>query len=109
MLDTHPAHSLSDLRARMSWFEYLSRKEVQWTHKNDLLRFATLRADIERMGVRLREQDAAGVQSGHSHRLTRKERHAAICQLLSEGLSDREVARRLGISPTTVGAVRRQG
>lgn len=108
MLDTHPAYSLDDLRARMSWLEALSRKEAQWTHKNDLLRFATLRADIERLGVRLREQDAAGVQSGNSHRLTRTDRHAAIREFLSQGLSDREVARRLGISPTTVGAVRRQ-
>ncbi|CAO4174976.1 helix-turn-helix domain-containing protein [Methylorubrum extorquens] len=109
MLDTHPAYSLNDLRVRMAWLEYLSRKEVQWTHKNDLLRFATLRADIERMGVRLREQGAAGVQSGHSHRLSRVERRVAISELLSEGLSDREVARRLGISPTTVGAARRHG
>jgi DNA-binding NarL/FixJ family response regulator len=93
----------------MSWLESLSRKEAQWIHKNDLLRFATLRTDIERMGARLHEQNAANVQSGHPHRLTRSERHAVIRELLTDGLSDREVARRLGISPTTVGAVRRQG
>lgn len=109
MLDTHPAYSLNDLRARMSWLEFLSRKEVQWTHKNDLLRFATLRTDIERIGARPHEQDAANVQPGHPHRLSRTERYAAIRKLLPEGLSDREVGRRLGISPTTVGAVRRRG
>lgn len=48
------------------------------------------------------------VQSGHPRRPTRAERHAAIRALLVEGHTDREVARRLGISPTTVGAVRRQ-
>ncbi|CAO4173702.1 Homeodomain-like domain-containing protein [Methylorubrum populi] len=64
VLDTHPARSLNDLRARMSWLEFLSRKESSWTHEGDLIRLATLRADIERMGARLREQDASGVQNG---------------------------------------------
>lgn len=57
-LDTMPAHSLRDLRARMSWLEHLSKLQVQWAHADDLIRYATLRADIERMGARLREQDA---------------------------------------------------
>ena len=38
---------------------------------------------------------------------TRAERRAAAAALIAEGLTDREVARRLGISPTTVGNIRR--
>lgn len=63
-LNTMPARSLHDLRARMTWLEHLSKLQVQWTHNDDLIRYATLRADIERVGVRLREQDAAPVQNG---------------------------------------------
>ncbi|WP_409566637.1 helix-turn-helix domain-containing protein [Methylobacterium sp. E-005] len=35
------------------------------------------------------------------------ERRAAVEALLAEGLSDREIARRAGVSPSTVSAVRK--
>ncbi|MGU3662343.1 helix-turn-helix domain-containing protein [Methylobacterium fujisawaense] len=35
------------------------------------------------------------------------ERCAAVEALLAEGLSDREIARRAGVSPSTVSAVRK--
>ncbi|RTL15251.1 MAG: response regulator transcription factor [Sphingomonadaceae bacterium] len=35
------------------------------------------------------------------------ERRAAVEALLAEGLSDREIARRTGVSPSTVSAVRK--
>lgn len=118
MLDTMPAHSLNDVRARMSWLEWRNELGSTSDQKEDRVRLATLRADIERMVKRLREQDAAPsgnsdpsqtgpVHSGQARRPTRAERHAAIRALLAEGLGDREIARRIGCSPTTVGAVRR--
>lgn len=133
LCNTLPARSLNDLRARGAWLAFQADAEVSQDIEEHRTLIATLRADIERMGQRLRDQDAAPVpngqqgyatwhtpsrspdpgtgpaadQSGHPRRQTRAERHAAIRALLATGHTDREVARRLGISPTTVGAVRR--
>ncbi|GJE57304.1 hypothetical protein [Methylobacterium thuringiense] len=148
VLDTQPAKSLNDLRARMSWLEHLRSLECQWTHDNDAVRLATLRADIERMGARLRDQDAEAVQSGHGagqasceppaegitisvtplrspisgtsnapvqfghrHRTNADKRRDVLALLNAEdsgiALTDREIARRAGVSPTTVGTIRR--
>lgn len=118
MLDTMPAQGLNDLRARMSWLEWRNELGPGLGQKQERVRLATLRADIERMGQRIREQDAtttdnsdlkpaSPVQTGQQARPTRADRHAAIRTLVAEGHGDREIARRLGISPTTVGTVRR--
>lgn len=137
LLDTLPAASVDDMLMPQSWLEHLNDQGFSHDIQRDTILLATMRADIERMGQRLREQgDAAvqngqpasasppdhpvtpcgetaqfcaapSVQSGHPRRPTRAERHAAIRALIADGHTDREVARRLGISPTTVGAVRR--
>ena len=53
VLDTCPARSLTDLRARLSWLDELN--EIDATRQSEQrVRLATLRADIERMGRRLR-------------------------------------------------------
>jgi Homeodomain-like domain len=62
--------------------------------------FADLHAHEDRL-------ESQPVQTGHRP-TTRAERRAAAAALIAEGLSDREVARRLGISPTTVGTIRRR-
>jgi len=49
---------------------------------------------------------AAPVQSGQGAR-TREEAREAVRALLVEDLTDREIARRIGVSPSTVGAVRK--
>ena len=122
LLDTLPARSLSDLRARLSWMECLNEAGISHPYEDDRARLVTLRADIERMSARIRDQGGSPtppvevprspdpapppVQTGHRP-TTRAERRAAAAAFIAEGLSDREAARRLGISPTTVGLVRR--
>lgn len=128
LLDTLPAHGMRDLRARLNWMQHVLDLGFSRDIREDQACLDALRGDIERMGERVRQQEAppvqnghhpdlddglksqpvSPVQSGHPRRPTRAERHAAIRALLVEGHTDREVARRLGISPTTVGAVRRQ-
>lgn len=127
LLNTLPARDIHDMRARLDWMDHLADGEVSSDPRDDRIRLATLRADIDRMGERVPGRDPAPVQnghqpdpdalprsqsrpavhSGHPRRPTRPERHAAIRALIADGHTDREVARRLGISPTTVGAVRR--
>lgn len=53
-----------------------------------------------------RRTGAETVQSGQQPR-TREEARAAVRTLLGEPLTDREIARRVGVSPSTVAAVRK--
>ncbi|MCJ2060675.1 hypothetical protein MKL09_29665 [Methylobacterium sp. J-048] len=57
LLDTMPAAGLNDLRARMSWLEWLNALGSPCEDKQRV-RLTALRADIERMAQRLRDQDA---------------------------------------------------
>ena len=118
ILNTLPARSLHDMRARGAWLGHWADGEAEQSRDDHRAAVATLRADIERMGQRLRERDetpsdnsdpsqTGPVHSGQVRRPTRAERHTAIRALMAQGHGDREIARRLGISPTTVGAVRR--
>lgn len=124
LLNTLPARSLNDLRARLSWMEHLNGLEVSPDPAEERVRLATFRADIERMGERLREQDGTPVQSGHAKgpapsthpsRRTNAEKRRDVLTLLrmdagslgNQHLSDREIARRAGVSPQTVGNIRR--
>lgn len=118
ILNTLPARSLNDMRARGAWLSHWADGEAEQSRDDQRTVVATFRADIERMGQRIREQDAtttgnsnskpaSPVQTGQPARPTRADRHAAIRTLVAEGHGDREIARRLGISPTTVGTVRR--
>lgn len=63
LCNTLPARSLNDIRARLSWMEHLNALEIAPDPAEERVRLATLRADIERMGARLKEE-AAPVQNG---------------------------------------------
>ena len=127
LLNTLPARNIHDMRARLDWMDHIADGEVSSDPKDDRIRLATLRADIDRMGERVPGQDPAPIQNGqgadgdrlkpqpvsnaraeYPRRPTRSERHAAVLALVAEGHADREVARRLGLSPTTVGNIKRK-
>ncbi|SDO52210.1 hypothetical protein SAMN05216360_12542 [Methylobacterium phyllostachyos] len=61
VLDTYPARSLADLRARLSWLDELNEIDAT-SQREQRVRLVTLRADIERMAMRLRSQGPGGDQ-----------------------------------------------
>jgi len=58
LLNEAPAQSMNDLRARLSWIDYLRSIDILGQRTRDDALFATLRADIERMGARIRDEAA---------------------------------------------------
>ncbi|SFU38643.1 Homeodomain-like domain-containing protein [Methylobacterium sp. 174MFSha1.1] len=135
LLDSLPARSMRDLRARLAWMQHVLDLGFSRPAEQDQACLNALRGDVDRMGERIRAAEhSPAIQTGHGERgglkpsryvggqedrlksqtvqtghrpTTRAERRAAAAALIAEGLSDREVARRLGISPTTVGTIRR--
>lgn len=99
LMDTLPAPSVEGLRARLAWLAHLNAREMTRDGKTDAALIATLCADFEAI--------AGGVQSG---RRSTADRAAAVQALLraEPALSDREIARRVGVSPQTVGNWRRR-
>lgn len=107
-----PAASWDDMQARFDWKRY--QDERQWiepTKRNDPF-LDRLEADFAFL-----RREAASVQSGHGARpaspplhRTNAGKRAAVLSMLDThpGLSDREIARRVGVSPQTVGNHRRQ-
>lgn len=99
LMDTLPAPSVEGLRARLAWLAHLNARKMNRDVKDDAALIATLRADFEAI--------AGGVQSG---RRSTADKAAEVRALLhgEPGLSDREIARRVGVSPQTVGNWRRR-
>lgn len=58
LLDSLPAGSLNDVRARMDWMRHLNEIELNRGNPEDAELLATLNADIERMGALIRAMAA---------------------------------------------------
>ncbi|MEI4473350.1 helix-turn-helix domain-containing protein [Frigidibacter sp. MR17.24] len=99
-LDTMPTPTIEGIRARLEWLTHLAGREFTRGAAEDQALAAALLADFEAL--------AASVASGQGKGAP--DRFEALAALLraSPGLSDREMARRVGCSPQTVGNWRRR-
>ncbi|MEI4471506.1 helix-turn-helix domain-containing protein [Frigidibacter sp. MR17.24] len=100
LLDTLPTPTVEGVRARLDWLSHLANEDCARDVECDRVALAALRADFEAL--------AAPVASGQGKGAP--DRFEALAALLraSPGLSDREMARRVGCSPQTVGNWRRR-
>lgn len=127
LLDTRPAATINDRRARMAWLGMVCGSEVSRDVREDMSLAASLSDDFEAMAEEL-ERLRAAVQSGQTKGMATntipsaapappapsrrtnadKQRDVLTMLVCHPELSEREVARRCGVSPQTVGNVRRR-
>lgn len=105
LLDDLPVRGWEDMDVRLRWRDHLFRRGMlrSWEDEEHALR--RLREDLEIL-------KAASVQSGRTTHRTSAQKRAAVREILeTEGdlLSDREIARRVGVSPQTVNNWRHKG
>ena len=99
LLDTLRTPTADGITARQEWMDFLANRDVNPRFEEDKLLITALREDFASF--------AASVQTGH--RTSRDKRAAVQAMLRAEpGLSDREIARRIGCSPQTVSNWRRR-
>lgn len=101
-LDRQPVASWSDMAARMEWWGIKIDREFTPSGDEERERHARISADHEILAGLSREATVRG--SVHSGRRTNADKRAAVLSMLdsSPELSDREIARRIGVSPQTV-------
>ncbi|WP_134724823.1 helix-turn-helix domain-containing protein [Paracoccus luteus] len=97
LMDRMPAPSFDGLRLRLDWVAHLNAREVIRDNLDDQALVAAMRADLEAL---------AAVQSGRHSRSSARTQVLALLHGVQR-LSDREIARRVGCSPQTVGNIRR--
>lgn len=105
-----PAATWEDLEARFAWKRYdFSRQWIDPQEPNDPFtdRVEADIAVIRQKGVHTVDTPAEPVQTGHR---TRADKQADVLSMLDAHpeLSDREIARRLGVSPQTVNTWRKK-
>lgn len=123
ILDTEPSRGFEDLQARVAWLEHLNGRGFSRSQEEQTVVLGSLRQDVERLFVqtgrsvendRLKSEPMSSVQSGHLRRTNAEKRRDVLALLNAENaciapLTDREIARRAGVSPQTVGNIRRHG
>ncbi|MFP5077031.1 transposase [Rhizobium sp. YIM 134829] len=104
LLDTMPALDFQGYAARLEWMSHLNYYGRSRGDEKDAILIAVLRSDLSRLSGSVQARCA---QSEHR---TTADKAAAIRSMLraDPNLSNREVARRLGVSPQTVGTWRKK-
>ena len=102
-MDRTPAPTVEGMRVRLAWLAHLNARGVERNVQDDEILIATLRADLEAIAAGMQPPAGCSLQSP-------AQRRAAVLDLLATApdLSDREIARRVGCSPQTVGNLRRK-
>ena len=102
LLDNLRTPTAEGIAARLEWMQILADKDCARDHLRDRQTLAALRADFAAFST--------SVQTGQPQPQTEAQRRAAVLDLLRDHpeLTDREIARRTGVSPTTVGKQRRK-
>ncbi|NPD15763.1 hypothetical protein HOY34_11170 [Xinfangfangia sp. D13-10-4-6] len=102
LLDTLADPTAEGVAARIDWMLDLAKRDFSRGAERDEVVLAALKADFAILSV--------SVQTGQPQPQTETQRRAAVLDLLRQHfeLTDREIARRTGVSPTTVGKQRRK-
>lgn len=107
-LDTFSDPTFEGFEARLAWLKF--RTENDWSNDvdEDLSMIATMRVDFAML--RATYGPKGGSKSEHPLPRTNAEKRAAVLSMLDAHpeLSDREIARRLGVSPQTVNTRRKR-
>ena len=114
LLDTFSDWTFEGFAARLEWLRFRIEHDLSFDVIDDLAMVATMQTDFAMLRAKHREDAAHPSESSspsvHSGHRTTAEKRAAVLSTLDAHpeLSDREIARRLGVSPQTVNTWRKK-
>lgn len=110
LMDMMPASNVDGFLVRLEWLEHLNQRGFSRDVKKAADLIAAMRRDFDVLVSSFQRTDEDRGCEVPQPRETTSSRRAAVMSILDTepGLSDREIARRVGVSPQTVGNIRRR-
>ncbi|MCZ7488521.1 winged helix-turn-helix domain-containing protein [Rhizobium rhizogenes] len=117
-LDNRPAASWDDMDARIGWWEEVLFWDFTPSLEEERLRKERIAADLQFLrgyntpaGVQVGQPEKATASEFRNQSRSNADIRAAVLSMLDTNpeLSDREISRRVGVSPQTVGNWRKRG